>query len=62
MWLNSRTAIFIPVCNRFSLITIAKIDAFDCKTMKFHYLFNEMRLFILNLNNYFYGKFYQTKN
>ena len=47
----SRTAIFTPVCNRFSLITFAKIDAFDCKTMIFHYLFNEIRLFILSLNN-----------
>ena len=33
----SRTAIFIPLCNRFSMITLAKIDAFDYKTMIFHY-------------------------
>ena len=52
----------MSVCNRFSLITLAKIDAFDLKTMNFHYLFNEISLFIMNLNNQIYGKFYQTKN
>ena len=40
-----------PICNRFSLITVAKIDAFSYKTMIFHYLFNEISLFILVLNN-----------
>ena len=43
----------MSVCNRFSLITVAKIDAFSYKTMKFHYLFNEIHLFISFLNNNF---------
>ena len=43
----------MSVCNRFSLITVAKIDTFNYKTMKFHYLFNEIHLFISFLNNNF---------
>ena len=47
---NSRTAIFISVCNRLLLITDAKIYSFEYKTVLMNKKFYSNRIFRIILN------------